>query len=99
MVQAGRLLAVYTAPSVLRRLPWRKLAMTVSAIVLVIGLLNVGSRGENVLGLDLSGGMSMSFTAEQPIDAETIKAAIADVDNNDAVVSCKTAAGQHRQDC
>ena len=47
-------------------LKWDKIALGISALLLIVGAVSIGQRGSDVLGIDFQGGSSMLFEVSVP---------------------------------
>ena len=52
---------------------WQKLAFPLSILIITAGLIGVFARGRDLLNIDFTGGTSVTFQLDEPLDAESLR--------------------------
>lgn len=76
---------VFNPNSNINFLGWRKISMTVSAVLVVIALAAILFKGLNY-GLDFTGGVLVEVEYAQPVEVSDVRAALSDASYGDAQV-------------
>lgn len=58
---------------------WQKLCFVFSTLMIVIGIAAVSMRGRDVLNIDFTGGTSVTFQLQDPLEPEDLRALIKDI--------------------
>ncbi|UCB57090.1 MAG: protein translocase subunit SecD [Candidatus Omnitrophota bacterium] len=64
----------------------RKAAYVISIVLIIVGLISLGTRGKENLGIDFSGGSLQEFRFEKPISTDEARTALKEIDLGDSPI-------------